>query len=261
MIDPGNKYIVKPNTKLKLEDYDTSEDAGFKKEDALSLLEENIEKLKKLQYLLYAENKHSILVILQAMDAGGKDGTIRHVFGPLNPQGVKVTSFKSPTEEELGHDFLWRIHKHTPKNGEISIFNRSHYEDVLVVRVHNLVPKKIWSKRYEQINSFEKMLADSGTTILKFFLNVSEKEQLERLNKRLEDPNKNWKANTKDFEERRSWDDYMDAYEIAMKKCSTSYAPWFIIPSDRKWFRNLAISTILVKKLESLKMKFPEPNL
>ncbi|MBN2590776.1 MAG: polyphosphate kinase 2 family protein [Sedimentisphaerales bacterium] len=256
-----NKLVVKNKTKLRLKDYDPSDNAGFNKEDALNLLTENIDKLKKLQYLLYAENKRSILVVLQAMDAGGKDGTIRHVFGPLNPQGVKVTSFKTPTEEELGHDFLWRIHQHTPKAGEIGIFNRSHYEDVLIVKVHNLVPKKIWSKRYEHINSFEKMLSDDGTIILKFFLHISEKEQLERFNKRLEDPNKKWKANPQDFEERKRWKDYTDAYEAAIKQCSTSYAPWYIIPSDRKWFRNLAISTIMVNTLESLDMKFPDSKL
>ena len=261
MSDLKEKFIVKSDKKLRIKDYDPGYTAGFKQKDASKLLEENIDKLKKLQYLLYAENKHAILVILQAMDAGGKDGTIRHVMGPLNPQGVKVTSFKTPTEEELNHDFLWRIHQNTPKKGEIRIFNRSHYEDVLIVRIHNLVPKKVWSKRYNHINSFEKILADSGTTILKFFLNVSEKEQLKRLNERLENPAKNWKANPKDFEERSSWPDYRDAYETALRRCSTSYAPWFIIPSDKKWFRNLTVSTILVNTLESLDMKFPEAKL
>ena len=249
------------NLKFRLKDYDTGDTSGISQKDASRVLKDNLKKLQKLQYLLYAENKHSMLVVLQAMDAGGKDGTIRHVFGPLNPQGVKVTSFKTPTEEDLGHDFLWRIHKHTPKKGEICIFNRSHYEDVLIVRVHNLVPKKIWSKRYKHINSFERMLSENGTTILKFFLNISEKEQIKRLNERLKDPEKNWKANPNDFKERSSWKDYMDAYETAIKKCSNSYAPWFIIPSDNKWFRNLAISTILVNTLESLNMKFPEPKL
>jgi PPK2 family polyphosphate:nucleotide phosphotransferase len=261
MSDIKEKFIVKSNTKLHIKDCDPNYTAGFKSKDASKLLDENIDKLKKLQYLLYAENKHSILIILQAMDAGGKDGTIRHVMGPLNPQGVKVTSFKTPTEEELSHDFLWRIHQHTPKTGEIRIFNRSHYEDVLIVRVHNLVPKKIWSKRYNHINSFEKALTESGTTILKFFLNISEKEQLKRLDARLEDPEKNWKASPKDFEERSLWPKYMDAYEATIRKCSTTYAPWYIIPSDNKWFRNLAISTILVNALESLNMKFPAPKL
>lgn len=256
-----NNFIVKSVKNLNLKKHAPDNTEGFNQKDALKLLKENVEKLKKLQYLLYAENKRSILIVLQAMDAGGKDGTIRHVLGPLNPQGVKVTSFKTPNEEELRHDFLWRIHKQTPKTGEICVFNRSHYEDVLIVRVHDLVPKKIWSKHYKHINSFEKLLSENGTTILKFFLHISEKEQLERLNKRLEDPNRNWKASPKDFEERHLWKDYMEAYEAAIKKCSTSYAPWFIIPSDKKWFRNLAISTILVNTLESMNMKFPEPNL
>jgi PPK2 family polyphosphate:nucleotide phosphotransferase len=256
-----DNFIVKSGKKIRLKDFDPAYTAGIKQKEASKLLEENLDKLKKLQYLLYAENKHSILVILQAMDAGGKDGTIRHVLGPLNPQGVKVTSFKTPTEDELSHDFLWRIHQHTPKTGEIRVFNRSHYEDVLIVRVHNLVPKKIWSKRYNHINSFEKALTERGTTILKFFLNISEKEQLERLDARLEDATKNWKANPNDFKERRLWPKYMDAYEAAIRRCSTSYAPWYIIPSDNKWFRNLAVSTILVNTLESLDMKFPEPKL
>jgi PPK2 family polyphosphate:nucleotide phosphotransferase len=253
-----DKFIIKDKSKLHLKDYDSGDDAGFNQKDALKLHSANVEKLKELQYLLYAENKRSILVILQAMDAGGKDGTIRNVFGPLNPQGVKVTSFKTPNAEELSHDFLWRIHQHAPNTGEICIFNRSHYEDVLIVRVHNLVPKEIWSKRYAHINSFEKLLSESGTTILKFFLCISEKEQLERLNKRLEDPSKRWKANPEDFKERNLWKDYEDAYESAISKCSTSYAPWFIIPSDKKWFRNLAISTIMVNTLESLNMKYPD---
>jgi PPK2 family polyphosphate:nucleotide phosphotransferase len=260
MKELNDNFIVKSEGKIRMKDYDPDYTAGFDQKDTMKLLEENLDKLKKLQYLLYAENKHSLLVILQGMDAGGKDGTIRHVFGPLNPQGVKVTSFKTPTEEELSHDFLWRIHQYAPKTGEIRVFNRSHYEDVLIVRVHNMVPKKMWSKRYKHINEFEKMLAEDGTTILKFFLHISEKEQLKRLNERLEDPAKKWKANPKDFEERSFWPNYMDAYEEVLRRCSTVYAPWFVIPSDKKWFRNLAVSTILVNTLESLNMKFPEPK-
>ena len=256
MID---KFLIKPSDKINLKDFDTDFTAGLNKKEAFSLLQENTERLKALQYLLYAENKRSVLVILQAMDAGGKDGTIRHVFGPLNPQGVKVVSFKTPTDEELSHDFLWRIHKYTPRTGEIRIFNRSHYEDVLIVRVHDFVPKSVWSKRFKHINSFEKLLSDSSTIILKFFLYVSKDEQLERLDARLEDPAKKWKANPKDFEERNFWDDYVNAYETVLNKCSTKYAPWFIIPADKKWFRNLAISSILVNTLESLKMEFPKP--
>lgn len=252
-----DRFIVKPGSKPNLKDHDPDDTAGFSKKEALRVLEENIEELKKLQHLLYAENKRAVLVILQAMDAGGKDGTIRHVLGPLNPQGVKVVSFKAPTKEEISHDFLWRIHPHAPRTGEIRVFNRSHYEDVLIVRVHNLVPKSVWSKRYKHINSFENLLADSGVTILKFFLHVSKKEQLERLKARLDDPTKHWKANPKDFEERRLWNDYMGAYEVALRRCSKTYAPWFVIPADKKWFRNLAISQILLDAMECLKMKFP----
>jgi PPK2 family polyphosphate:nucleotide phosphotransferase len=255
-----DRFIVKPGSKLRLKDRDPDDTLGLNKKDGLPLLEENIEKLENLQYLLYAENRRAVLVILQAMDAGGKDGTIRHVMGPLNPQGVRVVSFKAPTEEELSHDFLWRIHPHAPRTGEIRVFNRSHYEDVLIVRVRNLAPKSTWSKRYKHINYFEKLLADSGVTILKFFLHVSKKEQLERLKARLDDPGKHWKANPKDFDERRFWDDYMDAYEVALRRCSTTYAPWFVIPADKKWFRNLAISKILLDELESLNMKFPESS-
>ncbi|UCF15867.1 MAG: polyphosphate kinase 2 family protein [Phycisphaerales bacterium] len=253
-----DRFIVKPGSKPNIKNRDPDDTAGFSKKEALPLLQENIEKLKKLQHLLYAENKRAVLVILQAMDAGGKDGTIRHVMGPLNPQGVKVVSFKAPTEEELSHDFLWRVHPHAPRTGEIRVFNRSHYEDVLIVRVHNLVPKSVWSKRYKHINSFENLLADSGVTILKFFLHVSKKEQLERLKARLDDPAKHWKANPKDFEERRLWYDYMDAYEVALRRCSAACAPWFVIPADKKWFRNLAVSQILLDSMESLNMKFPE---
>lgn len=252
------RFIVKPGSKPNFKDRDTDDTAGFNKKEALSLLLENIDKLKKLQYLLNAENKRAVLVILQAMDAGGKDGTIRHVMGPLNPQGVQVVSFKAPTKEELSHDFLWRIHSYAPRTGEIRVFNRSHYEDVLIVRVHNLVPKSVWSKRYKHINSFENLLSDSNVTILKFFLHVSKGEQLERLKARLDDPTKHWKANPQDFEERRLWDDYMDAYEVALRRCSTKHAPWFVIPADKKWFRNLAISQILLDSMESLEMKFPE---
>ena len=255
-----DRFIVKPGSKLSLKNRDPDDTAGFDKKKALPVLQENIERLKKLQYLLYAENKRSVLVILQALDAGGKDGTVRHVMGPLNPQGVKVVSFKTPTEEELDHDFLWRVHRYTPHTGEIRVFNRSHYEDVLIVRIHNLVPRSVWSKRYKHINSFEKLLADNNTTILKFFLHVNKKEQLERLKTRLDDPTKHWKANPEDFEERRFWNDYMEAYEVALRRCSTAYAPWFVIPSNKKWFRNLAVSQILVDKLESLNMKFPKSN-
>jgi PPK2 family polyphosphate:nucleotide phosphotransferase len=255
-----DKFIVKPGSKAKLRDRDPGATPGFSgKKEAERAVKQHLARLEELQYLLYAESKRAILVILQALDAGGKDGTIRHVMGPLNPQGCRVTSFKVPTEEELSHDFLWRIHKAVPRKGEVGIFNRSHYEDVLVVRVHKLVPKSVWSKRYEQINAFEEALTASGVHIVKFFLHISKDEQLERLKERLDDRRKHWKLNPKDFEDRALWDDYMAAYEDALSRCSTPHAPWFIIPSNHKWFRNLAISQILVETLESLDMRFPEP--
>ncbi|MBN1341100.1 MAG: polyphosphate kinase 2 family protein [Phycisphaerae bacterium] len=256
----SKRFLVKPGTKVKLSDWDPNDTAGFaKKKEAVDVIATNQKRLAELQYLLYAESKRAILVVLQAMDAGGKDGTIRHVMGPLNPQGCPVTSFKAPSDEELAHDFLWRIHRAVPRKGSIGIFNRSHYEDVLIVRVHDLVPKSVWSKRYGHINAFEKMLADNGVHILKFFLNISKDEQLERFKSRLDEPDKHWKANPADFEERKYWDAYQEAYETAIGECSRSYAPWFVIPSNKKWFRNLAVSQILVETLDELDMKFPEP--
>ena len=194
------------------------------------------------------------------MDAGGKDGTIRHVMTGVNPQGCKVTSFKAPSDEEIDHDFLWRIHKAVPGKGEIGIFNRSHYEDVLIVRVHDLVPKSVWSKRYAQINAFEQNLATSNATILKFYLHISKDEQKERFQERIDRPEKNWKVNPADFEERKYWDDYTRAYEEMLKRCSTDVAPWFVIPSNKKWFRNFAVSQIIVEALEALDMKYPKPT-
>ncbi len=221
---------------------------------------ENLEELKHLQYLLYAESKRSVLVVLQATDTGGKDGAIRKTFGALNPAGVTVHPFGKPSEEELAHDYLWRIHHHTPQDGHITIFNRSHYEDVLVVRVHDLVPKGVWSKRYKHIRNFEEMLYDEGTTVIKFFLNISKDEQKERLQARLDDPERHWKFNVGDLAERELWDDYREAFEVAMKETSTDCAPWYAIPADRKWFRNYAISTIVLEHLRSLDMKYPEPE-
>ncbi len=257
----SKRFIVSPDTKVKLSEWDPDDTAGFaKKKQAKAIMAKNLKRQAELQYLLYAESKRAVLVVLQAMDAGGKDGTIRHVMGPLNPQGCPVTSFKAPSEQERAHDFLWRVHRAVPPKGAIGIFNRSHYEDVLIVRVHDLVPKSVWSKRYKQINAFERGLADNGVHILKFYLHISKDEQLERFKARLEDPAKHWKANPKDFEERRYWDDYMKAFEDALSKCSTTHAPWFIIPANKKWFRNLAVSQILVEALEKLDMAFPEPE-
>ena len=253
--------MVKPDKKIKLNDFDPEYTAGFKdKKEAEELLIKNRQRLRELQYLLYAEDKYCLLIVLQGMDASGKDGTIRHVMYGANPQGCKVTSFKQPSHEELDHDFLWRIHKSLPPKGEIGIFNRSHYEDVLVVRVHKLVPKSIWSKRYRQINEFEKILALNNIKILKFFLHISKEEQKERFKKRRDNPKKNWKMNPNDLKERKLWDKYVKAYEDAINKCSKEWAPWFIIPSNKKWFRNLAISQIIVDMLESLNMKLPKAD-
>lgn len=259
-MDFTKRYIVEPGKTVSLGDIGTDRTAGVKsKKEAADLLEQNTQRLRELEYLLYAENRHALLIILQAMDAGGKDGTIRHVMGPLNPQSCHVTSFKAPTPEELDHDFLWRIHKAVPQKGRIAIFNRSHYEDVLIVRVHNLVEKSIWSKRYDQINHFEKMLSESNIHILKFFLHISKEEQKERFLARLDKPHKHWKFAAADLEERKYWDDYQRAYEEAIGRTSTEHAPWFIIPADKKWYRNLAVSEIIEQKLESLDMKFPQP--
>jgi PPK2 family polyphosphate:nucleotide phosphotransferase len=254
-----DEFIVKPGSKVRLREHDPDNTLGFtNKKKAKGAIEHNVRRLEELQYLLYAENERALLVILQALDAGGKDGTIRHVMGPLNPQGCRVASFKVPTEEELSHDFLWRIHRAVPRKGEVGIFNRSHYEDVLVVRVRKLVTKSVWSKRYEQINAFERTLTASGVHIVKFFLHISKDEQRQRFKERLEDPTKHWKVNPKDFEDRALWDGYVKAYEEALSRCSTPHAPWFIIPSNCKWFRNLAVSQILVEALEALDMRFPE---
>lgn len=256
----ADRFRVEPGSKAKLSKHDPRDCAGIKgKREAAKLLRENVERLAELQYLLYAENRRALLVIFQAMDAGGKDGVIRHVMGPLNPQSCPVTSFKAPSADEMAHDFLWRIHKAVPRKGEIGIFNRSHYEDVLIVRVHDLVPKKVWSQRYEQINDFERMLARNGVHILKFYLHISKGEQLKRFRKRLEDPRKHWKANPADFEERKHWDAYTEAYEAALTRCSTEHAPWYVIPADRKWFRNLAVSEVIAETLEGLKMTYPKP--
>ncbi len=257
-----DKYRVKPGSKVNLKKWDPDDRSEFdlSKEERDEALYPLNRKLETLQELLYAEGKHKILIVFQAMDAGGKDGTIRQVFEGANPQGVKVASFKKPTHKELSHDYLWRVHKHTPANGEIAIFNRSHYEDVLVVRVEDLVSKKVWKKRYEHINNFEKMLADEGTTILKFYLNISKDEQKERFEERLDKKEKNWKFSLGDLEVRKKWNNYMKAYEDMLEKTSTKYAPWYIIPSNRKWYRNLVIASIIIDKLEKLKMEFPEPQ-
>lgn len=236
---------------------DTSEFAG-KKAEADTRIGELRMRLDRLQELFYADHRYAMLIVLQGMDSAGKDGVIRHVFTGVNPQGVEVTSFKVPTLPELDHDFLWRVHLHTPAKGRIVIFNRSHYEDVLAVRVHHLVAKDVWEARYRAINEFERALTNEGTSIVKFFLHIGPKEQRERLQARLDDPTKRWKFDPADLKERRLWSDYMEAYEDMLGRTSTEWAPWYVIPSDHKWFRDWAVSTILIGTLERLKLAYPK---
>jgi PPK2 family polyphosphate:nucleotide phosphotransferase len=257
-----DRYRVKPNTKVDLGQWDPNDKSAFdgdKKAGRKALLALN-ERLEAFQELLYAEQKHKLLVVLQALDTGGKDGTIRHVFEGVNPQGVKVTGFGKPTPEELEHDYLWRIHPHVPGKGEIVIFNRSHYEDVLVVRVHNLVSPEAWRRRYDQINDFERMLAEEGTTILKFYLHIDQDEQKQRLQARLDEPTKRWKFNPDDLEERKLWPDYTKAYEEVLSRTSSKWAPWYIVPANRKWYRNLVIASVILETLEAFDMRYPEPQ-
>jgi PPK2 family polyphosphate:nucleotide phosphotransferase len=257
-----DRYRVKPGSRADLRKRDPGDRSAFegnKKGGRQRLLALN-DVLEELQEMLFAEHKHRVLVVLQAMDTGGKDGTIRHVFEGVNPQGVRVASFKAPTREELAHDYLWRVHKQAPGKGEIVIFNRSHYEDVLIVRVHNMVPEAMWSKRYDHINAFERTLADEGTTILKFFLHIDLDEQLERFQARLDDPHKHWKFNPGDLEERKLWDDYTTAYEEAISRTSTEWAPWYIVPANRKWYRNLVVATVITETLKGLDIQYPEPT-
>jgi PPK2 family polyphosphate:nucleotide phosphotransferase len=259
----SHKHLLRPEIgqPVHLGDYDPGDTGGLKsEEDARDQLRENRDRLRALQTVLYAERKHALLIILQAMDAGGKDGTIRHVMQGVNPQGVTVTSFKVPTPEELDHDFLWRIHQRTPGRGMIGIFNRSHYEDVLVVRVEQLVPAEIWQARYDHINAFERLLTDSGVTILKFYLHISKEEQKERFLDRLRQPDKRWKFAHGDLKVRGRWDQYMLAYEDALTRCNTNYAPWHIVPANKKWYRNLVISNTIIQALEKLDMRYPEPE-
>ncbi len=247
-------FRVAPGDKVNLDKIDPASTPSYDgdKSQAKELILQLNQQLEELQEGLYAEHKHAVLIVLQGMDTCGKDGTIEHVFEGVNPQGVRVANFKVPTSLELSHDYLWRVHREAPAKGEIAIFNRSHYEDVLVVRVHELVPEKVWKKRYKQINNFERMLAEEGTIILKFFLHISKDEQKQRLLDRLDEPAKHWKYNPGDLKERALWSDYQKAYEDAIEQTSTAVAPWHIIPADRKWFRNLTIASILVKTLKDL---------
>jgi PPK2 family polyphosphate:nucleotide phosphotransferase len=257
-MDYRKKFVVEPGAKVRLSKIDPSCTGKHKShEKALPEVQKNVERMDKLQYLLYADGNQSLLVVLQALDAAGKDGTIRHVFSGMNPQGTFVFGFKQPTKEEAVHDFLWRAHRRTPGKGEVVIFNRSHYEDVLVVRVHKLAPHSVWSKRYELINDFETMLTRNNTTILKFYLHISPEEQLVRFKQRLDDSSRRWKISESDYTERELWPKYVEAYEDAIAFTSTKRAPWYIIPSDHKWFRNLAVSQIIADTMAEMGLKLP----
>lgn len=255
-----DRYKITSGSKFQLSDIDPDDTSlfdGGKKEGRKVVDEELNPRLEELQDLLYAEGKRRVLIVLQGMDTAGKDGAIRGVFNAVDPLGIRVASFKVPTAEELAHDYLWRIHKQVPGNGEIVIFNRSHYEDVLVVRVHKIVPKTVWSRRYDQINEFEKTLTETGTKIVKFFLHISKDEQKARLEERRDTPEKRWKFSLGDLEERKLWDDYQAAYQDVIRRTSTDWAPWHVIPANAKWYRNWVIANVLVETLESLDMKFP----
>lgn len=256
-----DRFRVKPGSAVRLSKIDPGFTDGYAhKRSARGDLADCEERMGELQYLLYAEGRQSLLICLQALDAGGKDGTITHVFGAMNPQGMRVHAFGVPSAEEARHDFLWRIHRRAPERGQVAIFNRSHYEDVLVARVHELVTKAVWSQRYQLINNFEKSLAHADTHILKFYLHISPTEQLRRFKDRLDDPARRWKISEADYKERELWPRYMKAYEEALRRTSTEHAPWFVIPADHKWFRNLAVSRIIVETLESLGMRTPAPR-
>jgi PPK2 family polyphosphate:nucleotide phosphotransferase len=256
------KLIVKSGSKIRLKDYDPGYRGKHEShKSALPEIQANLQKIEHLQYRMYAENKHSLLIVLQGLDAAGKDGVVRHVLTGMNPSGCISVNFKQPTKEDLARDFLWRVHPHVPAKGSVAIFNRSHYEDVLVVRVHRLAPEKVWSKRYDQINDFERLIVtENNTTILKFFLHISKEEQLARFKKRLDDPDRQWKISDSDYKEREYWDDYVEAFEDVLTKTSTEHAPWFIIPSNHKWFRDLAISQIIVRQMEEMDMQLPKPT-
>lgn len=256
-----DKFIVEPGKKIKIAKINPNFSGKYSsRKEVASKIEKNLERMTHLQYLLYADGRKSLLVVLQSLDAGGKDGVIRKVFTGLNPLGTHVSSFKQPAPVELAHDFLWRVHQCTPAKGEVGIFNRSHYEDVLVVRVHKLVPKSVWSERYELINDFERTLTDHGTRIIKFYLHISPEEQLERFKERLDNPTRQWKISESDYSERELWPKYREAFEEAIERTTTKHAPWFVIPANRKWFRDLAVSDIIVQTLEEMDLKTPPPQ-
>jgi PPK2 family polyphosphate:nucleotide phosphotransferase len=252
---------IRPGDSVDLDDFDPDDTGSLDKAEGAKKNQKLQDRLGELQELLYAGHEHKVLVVLQGMDTSGKDGTIRHVMSSVNPQGIRVVSFKKPTDEELDHDFLWRVHPRVPGKGELVVFNRSHYEDVLIVRVHNLVPATTWKKRYDQINDFERMLSENGITVLKFFLHISKDEQRKRLQSRIDDPTKRWKFQHGDLEERKLWGEYRKAYEDVLQKTSTRWAPWYVIPANAKWYRNYLVGSIVVDALEALDMKYPEPDL
>jgi PPK2 family polyphosphate:nucleotide phosphotransferase len=254
-----DRLRVAPGSRVRLATLDAADTHGRSKDDSDDQLRNGLDRLTELQDRLWAEAKHAVLVVLQGMDASGKDGTIKHVMTAFNPQGCSVTSFKVPTPVELAHDFLWRVHQRTPGKGEIGVFNRSHYEDVLVVRVHDLVPRTVWGARFDQINAFEASLAAADTTIVKFFLHIDRDEQRGRFESRLDDPTKRWKFRTGDLLERKLWDAYEAAYEDALSRCSTERAPWYVIPANHKWFRNLAVAEIVADTIEELDPQYPPP--
>src|SRR4051812_26537563 len=254
--------LIKPGTRVRLKDYPPDDTGDFQDADQASEETKKLcAELNELQYLLYAENRRSLLIILQGMDTSGKDGAIRKVLSDLSPLGVQIKAFKAPNEEELAHDFLWRVHQAVPRKGYLGVFNRSQYEDVLVVRVHNLVQRPVWKARYDQINQFEKILVKNNTVILKFFLHISKEEQKQRLLARLKDPTRYWKFSLGDIEERRHWKAYRKAYEEALSRCSTKWAPWHIVPANHKWYRDYMVAKTLVETLRALNMKFPEPSI
>ncbi len=262
--DSADVQTIRPiigNGKIKFAEIDTKSTCGFDgdKAAALAIIDEIALRLDTLQTLLYAERKHKIIIVLQAMDTGGKDGVIRKVFSRTNPQGVRIACFKAPTPVELAHDYLWRVHSQTPEKGEIAVFNRSHYEDVLITRVRNLIDDATAKRRFRQINDFEAMLTEEGVTVIKFFLHISKDEQKQRLQARLDDPTKMWKFNLGDLTEREKWDDYQRVYEDAINATSSPHAPWYVVPADRNWVRDLYVSSVLVKALEDLKMSYPKP--
>lgn len=250
---------VKPGSRVKLSDWDPDATPGYRDRNvAEKTLVTDLARIDALQYRLYAEHQRALLIVLQGMDASGKDGVVRHVMAGFNPEGCDVWPFKAPTTEELDHDFLWRIHRAVPPRGGIAIFNRSHYEDVLIVRVREMAPREVWKARYDQINAFEQHLVDNGVTVIKFFLHISKAEQKRRLQARLDDPTRQWKFNPGDLEERKHWKEYVEAYEAALTRCSTDAAPWFIIPANHKWYRNSAVASLVIETLEDMDPKLPK---